>query len=461
MAAARRHSNDPAGKEESTTELNLGRTNSKAQEAFFLCHAKYICYGGARGGGKSWAILHKAAGGALRYPGIRMLLIRRGLEELDDALIGPLCRLVPPPVATYNKSSRLLRFANGSAIRFGNLTGYGAAVEGKYQGQSYDWLLIDEATNFTEAEFRGLCACVRGVNPFPKRVYLTCNPGGVGHNWVKRLFIDRNFRRGEEPEEYQFFPATVDDNRDLMAANPDYVQQLELLPPDKRQAHRYGDWNALAGSFFPEFTPERHVCRPFPIPSRWIRYRAFDYGLDMFACLWAAISPEGVCYVYRECFQEDLVVSQAAAWMHRLTEPEEIIQSTIAPPDMWSRVKDSGLTMAELFQRQGIALQKAGNSRVQGWAALKELMQGKLVIFDTCQRLIADLSALQHDGVNPNDAAKEPHDITHGPDALRYLAQSYRICTTSGSRRDDPYRRAMCGGAQTGVAAYLEPAAIP
>lgn len=118
-------------------------------------------------------------------------------------------------------------------MKFGNLPGYGASVEGKYQGQSYDWLFLDEATNFTEEEFRGLAACVRGVNRIPKRVYLTCNPGGVGHAWVKRLFLDRRFRPGEEPADYCFIPATVDDNRDLMEANPDYVKQLELLPEEQ------------------------------------------------------------------------------------------------------------------------------------------------------------------------------------------------------------------------------------
>ena len=145
-------------------------------------------------------------------------------------------------------------------------------MQGKYQGQSYDWLFMDEATNFTEEEFRGLAACVRGVNDIPKRIYLTCNPGGIGHNWVKRLFIDRKFRAGEDPEEYLFIKATVDDNVDLMKANPDYVKQLDLLPEDKRRAHRYGDWNALAGTFFEEFEDGLHSCKPFPIPQNWARY---------------------------------------------------------------------------------------------------------------------------------------------------------------------------------------------
>lgn len=413
--------------------VDLGRPNSEAQWGFFLSRVKYTCYGGARGGGKSWAVVHKAAGGALRYPGIQILLVRREFDEMENTLIGPLVRLLPPQAASYSKSERRLSLCNGSVVKFGNLPGYGAAVEGKYQGQSYDWLFLDEATNFTEEEFRGLCTCVRGVGEIPRRVYLTCNPGGVGHGWVKRLFVDRDFRPGEDPADYRFIPATVDDNRDLMEANPDYVRQLELLPEDKRRAHRYGDWDALAGVYFGEFAPEIHTCPPFDLPGGWSRYRAFDYGLDMFACLWVAVSPEGACYVYRECFQPGLVVSQAARRMLELTAPGERVVCTMAPPDMWSRVKESGKTMAALFAESGVGLLRAGNSRVQGWMALKELLQvgpggtPKLRIFRSCPRIIGDLQSLQHDRRNPNDAAKEPHGVTHGPDALRYFAQTYLL----------------------------------
>lgn len=206
---------------EKTVEIDLGRPNSEPQWAFFLSRAKYTCYGGARGGGKSWAVVRKTAGGAWQYPGIQILLVRREFDEMENTLIAPLLRLFPPGTASYNRTNRVLTLCNGSAVKFGNLPGYGASVEGKYQGQSYDWLFLDEATNFTEEEFRGLAACVRGVNRIPKRVYLTCNPGGVGHAWVKRLFLDRRFRPGEEPADYCFIPATVDDNRDLMEANPD------------------------------------------------------------------------------------------------------------------------------------------------------------------------------------------------------------------------------------------------
>jgi phage terminase large subunit len=311
------------------------------------------------------------------------------------------------------------------------MPGYGAAVEGKYQGQEYDWLFIDEATQFLESEFRGLAAIVRGANKIPKRVYLTCNPGGPGHNWVKRLFIDKKYKAGEKPEDYVFIKATVDDNKDLMESNPDYVQQLELLPEDKRNAHRYGDWNALAGTYFSEFTDGVHTCRPFQIPKDWARYRAFDYGLDMFFCLWIAVDPEGRCYVYKHFAQSDLVVSDAAVAVHENTTPDENISFTIAPPDMWSRQRETGKTQAAMFAESGLLLFKADNSRKQGWAALKELLKvrgdGKpsLIIFNTCDNLIECMKCLMHDDNDPNDVSKRPHEITHGPDALRYFAQTY------------------------------------
>ena len=409
---------------------DMGSPNSKPQWEFFLSRAKYTCYGGARGGGKSWAIVRKAALGLYSYPGIQILMVRREYDQMENPIIAPMLQILPRQGYRYSKSDHLLSLPNGSQIKFGNMPDYDAAVGGKYQGQSYDWLFIDEATQFTESEFRGLTACVRGANDIPKRIYLTCNPGGVGHFWVKRLFVDRQFREGEEPEDYRFIPATVDDNADLVKSNPDYVKQLELLPEDIRRAHRYGDWDALSGVFFSEFTPGLHTCRPFSIPAHWQRYRAFDYGLDMFFCIWVAVDEAGKCYVYREFSQSNMLVSEAAERQLRLTSTGERIGFSIAPPDMWSRSRESGKTQATMFMENGVPLVRADNNRVQGWVALKELLKpdedGKpgIVIFDTCRELIRCLRALQHDRKDPNDASIQPHDITHGPDALRYFAQT-------------------------------------
>lgn len=449
----------------SVAEANMGSPNSEPQWKFFLSTAKYTCYGGARGGGKSWSIQRKAPLGAYQYPGIRILILRREYGDMENSIISPMLKILAPGSYDYNKTDHMINFANGSQIKFGNMPGYGAAVEGKYQGQEYEWLFIDEATQFLESEFRGLAAIVRGANKIPKRIYLTCNPGGPGHNWVKRLFIDRRFKIGENPADYVFIPATVDDNKDLMEANPDYVKQLELLPEDKRRAHRYGDWNALAGVYFEEFTDGVHTCKPFPIPRDWARYRAFDYGLDMFFCLWIAVDPDGRCYVYRQYAENNLVVSDAAQAIHANTPDGEYINFTIAPPDMWSRQRETGKTQAAMFGENGVMLYKADNARVQGWSALKELFKlrgdGKpgLIVFNTCESLIECVKCLMHDDNNPNDVAKKPHDITHGPDALRYFAQTWVLPGGIQDQQeeddfDEPdaaisYHTAMCGGTVT------------
>lgn len=410
-------------------KIDLGRCNSEPQESYFAARSRYVCFGGARGGGKTWCTQRKAAGGCLRWPGIRILIVRKHYDDLDSTITFPLLDLLAPVIASYNASKHLLRCVNGSTIRFGNMEGSKAATQGKYQGQEYDWIFLEEGTQFTEQEFRGIAACCRGTSKIPRRVYLTANPGGVGHSWMKRLFIDRDFKPEENPDDYTFIKATVEDNVDLMDNDPEYVNALNMLPEDIRRAHRYGDWDALAGGYFPEFKRQSHVVQDFPVPAEWKKYRVFDYGLDMFACLWVAVDYEGRCYVYREFAEKGLIVSAAAAAALAATPAGERVAYTIGPPDMWSTTKDTGKTMAYLFAKSGLPLVRANNSRVQGWMAVKELMKhradGKpgLVVLAGCKGLIDDLMAIQHDEKNPSDCATEPHEITHRPDALRYFCQ--------------------------------------
>jgi len=407
------------------------------QREFLLARSKYIAYGGARAGGKSWAVRVKALLGALINPGIRILILRRTYPELESTMIGPLNDLINGAVcrgrqagalvANYHATQRTIFFQNGSVIRFGHLQNRASLAE--YQGQEYDWIFLDEATHFTEYEFRALGACLRGANAFPKRMYLTCNPGGVGHQWVKRLFVTRQYdKEREDPEDYRFIPATVDDNTALsQAERRSYTAFLDLLPDDIRAAWRYGDWDVLAGQYFSEFRQERHVVRPLPLPRAWPRYRVFDYGLDMFACYWAAIDSGGRIWLYREYCRRGLIVSDAAAAMRTLTPAQEEIRYTIAPPDMWTTLKDTGRTMAESFAQNGVPLVKASSARVQGWLMVKEYLKLRpdgrpgLLIFDTCTALIQNLPALLHSEQNPSDVATEPHDITHQADAVRYL----------------------------------------
>ena len=418
-------------------DLNLGTLNPK-QVLFYQSKAKYTAYGGARGGGKTHAIRIRAVMGALSYAGINILIIRRTYAELQANHIEPILKMgLEPMFATYNRQLHKLYFHNGSVITFGHFNSYDAAFN-EYQGQEFDWIFFDEATQFTYQEFRLMGGCLRGVNDFPKRMYLTCNPGGIGHRWVKRLFIDKIYKtdsenpeENEDPKEYYFIQALVDDNTALMNSEGgrEYLKSLAQLPENIRQAHRYGDWDVLSGNYFPEFTEGKHTCKPFKIPKWWKRYRAFDYGLDMLACFWFAVDENGRVYCYRELYKKDLVVSDAARIIQEHTGVNEKIEITFAPPDLWSRQKDTGKSMAELFMTNGLAIVKASNNRVQGWLQVKEFLKdedGKpgLVFFDNCKRIIEELGEIQADENNPNDVAKEPHDITHGPDGIRYFCIS-------------------------------------
>lgn len=400
------------------------------QREFLVARERFVAYGGARGGGKSFAVRMKATLASLYYPRIRILILRRSYPELYENHIKELRRQLLG-VAVYHDTAKELRFPNGATVKFGYCDADADAE--RYQGQEYDMIFMDEATHFTEYQFKCLSACLRGTNDLPKRFFLTCNPGGVGHAWVKRLFIDRDFRPGERPEDYRFIRSSVYDNTPLLAADPSYLDRLEALSPDLRRAWLEGDWDAQAGQFFPEFRRDRHVCAPHPLPDGCRIYRAFDYGLDMLACLWFALDRAGNVSVFRELYEPGLIVSEAAARIRALS-PETVV-ATYAPPDLWGRQKDTGKSMWELFLEGGVPLTRADTNRRQGWMLIKEYLAERtgagggrlpprLEIFSCCENLIRTLPALMHDKLDPCDVAGEPHEYTHLPDALRYFLRS-------------------------------------
>lgn len=398
------------------------------QKLFFGSRAKYTAYGGARGGGKSWALRRKIVLMCLCYSGLSVLLLRRTYPELRENHLRPLLSELSG-LAVYTDTRKSFEFYNGSRI----ILGYCDCEEdvNRYQGQEYDVIGFDEATHFSEYQFQTLKACLRGTNSFPKRMYLTCNPGGVGHGWVKRLFIDREYRTGEHGEDYVFIPASVYDNSVLLESDPDYLDRLKSLPHELRNAWLYGDWNIFSGQFFPEFTSDIHVTVPFEIPYDWKRYCSIDYGLDMLAAEFIAMSPDGKAYVYDEVHMPGLIVSEAA---EKILEKAAGVSIFLAPSDLWSRQKDSGKSIAELFSDNGVYLTKIATERIEGWLCLKEWLRpeaepdgrktARLRIFENCRDIIRCLPLLMCDKAKPGDVSTEPHAITHAPDALRYFAVS-------------------------------------
>lgn len=439
-----------ASKSTDDVVLDLGKLNPKQQE-LFASTTKFTCYGGAKAGGKSHGVRVLADWLCNEYEGIKILFLRATFDDVRQNQIDPNLLLLPAEMVSYNGANHKLTFMNGSTIQYGNWAGNES--ERKYQGQEYDIIIIDEATQFTERMFRHLAGCLRGNvgKGFPKRMYLTCNPGGVGHFWVKRLFIDRKFKvdlehpeKSEKPEDYSFIFAKAEDNVAMLEENESYLEDISKMADS--DAMRYGIWDIMSGQYFDNFSESLHVVKSFPIPPHWQMYRSFDYGLDKFACFWWAVDTDGRCWAIRYLEAENQNVQDAAKLCLDATPPKEQNQViiTYAPPDMWNRQKDTGKTMYELFTRNGLPIVKADNNRVQGHVIMRSMLEpiplhdetvikrygGKdkapkelpaLMFFSNIGQPIEDIQSIQHDDKNPSDCAKEPHDITHSIDAIRYF----------------------------------------
>lgn len=406
-------------------------TPNKKQEMFFLAKGRYIAYGGARGGGKSWAMRMKLILLAMKHDGISILLLRRTLGELRENHILPLRKLLFG-IADYKDSSKEFSFHNGSRIKLGYCDSENDVLQ--YQGQAYEVIGLEEATHFTYYQFLCLTESNRVsgnmAESFSPRMYLTCNPGGVGHEWVKRLFIDRCYEGNEKAENYVFIRSSIYDNEFLLKENPEYLENLLALPELRRRAMLDGDWNCFEGAYFPEFKFDVHTCLPFTIPKEWGRFCALDYGLDMTCCLWLAHSPDGILYVYRELHEKNLILSEAAKSIFARTGKDERIRYITASPDLWNRRQDSGKSGAEIMRANGLSkLIKADNRRIMGWRVLREYLDEKndgvkIRIFRNCTNLIRCIPLLRFDELIPEDCASNPHDITHAPEALRYAVMS-------------------------------------
>lgn len=399
------------------------------QDEFFRAKTRHIAYGGARGGGKSWAMRRKLVLLALAHKNLNQLLLRRTLPELRENHVRPLIKELYG-VAKYNATERVFTFPSGSRIKLGYCSGEEDVYQ--YQGQEYDVVGLEEATHFTESQMNFLGTCNRTAKSgFLPRMYYTCNPGNVGHDYIKRLFIDRDYRQGEKAEDYTFIPARIWDNKALLRADPSYVMQLQSLPPELRRAHLHGDWDVFAGQYFREFSRDRHVIEGKELPKWYKRFRSMDWGYNDPCCvLWHAADPEGRVYTYRELYIRESGANKTARLIKELSGDEEIAY-TVASPDMWQKRGAAlrgeggfeGESIAELFMLAGIPLLPADNSRVSGWNRVREFLSGGAdgkpmwQVFSCCQNLVRTLPMLRYDPRDHEDAA-EGED--HAPEALRY-----------------------------------------
>ncbi len=412
---------------------------TEKQEQFINSEAFETLFGGAAGGGKSYGQLIDAFLYALNYSKSKQIIFRRTYPDLEKSLIRVSLEVYPKEVADYNSSKHVWTFKNGSIIDFGYIDNEKDVY--KYQSAEYDVIRFDELTHFTEYMYTYMISRCRGANSYPKGLKSSTNPGGIGHSWVKARFIDigqpnviHEFKEGSRI----FIPSLIQDNMFLLENDPDYVTRLDNLPEKERKALKHGDWDIFDGQFFSEFRRDIHVCEPFEIPKTWRIYRTRDYGLDMCATYWIAMDWNMNAYVYKELYESNLIVSEAAKKINNMTD--EKIDCDYAPPDLWNRNKDTGKSTADIFAENNQFLTKADNNRVQGWLAVHEWLKiiqdeqgqltSKLKIFSNCTNLIRTLPAVIHDEKNPNDVSTEPHELTHAPDAIRYFCTMWQLPMT-------------------------------
>ena len=446
----------------SKIQLVLG-TPSEKQAKFLSAKTKHVGFGGARGGGKSWAVQDKAKRLCLTYKGIKCLIVRRTYPELMNNHIMPLQDALPRSIARYNKTEKLFRFLNGSTIKFGYCNNDKDLDQ--YQGAEYDIIFLDEATQLQEMWIKKIIACLRGANNFPKRIYYTCNPGGASHGYFKRLFIDKKYEEGEIPEDYTFIQSLVTDNKALMAAQPDYIKQLEALPAKIREAWLYGRWDIYEGQFFEEFretpdpdlchkagiTPEEalkqrrftHVIEPFDIPRHWTIMRSYDFGYNKpWAMTYYACDPDGTLYYFLEAYgwngnpnegnkmtpDEQFKYFAELERQHPMLQGRKIVDS-IADPAIWDASR--GESVAETASRYGIYFSPGDNARINGWMMLRYYMQfdengyPRLYFFNTCKNAIRTIPLMMFSETHPEDLDSDMED--HICDTLRYMAMSRPI----------------------------------
>ncbi len=445
---------------------------SPKQQQFIADNHKFLAFGGSRGGGKSFAVREKAIYSAYKYPGITQLIIRKTYPELQSNHIDPLREMLhcgaPDAFARYNDQKKEITFPNGSRIIFRYCDTDKDVI--RFQGLECDILYVDEATHQPEERIVKLNACVRGVNNFPKQIRYTCNPGGEGHQWVKRLFIDRHFNEGENPDDYAFIQSSVYDNKALIYTQPDYISQLESLPPHLKDMWLYGRWDLYEGQFFEDFRMEpdvmaahehgvdedaatlkqqrrwTHVIKPFDISSgecrHWNLVRSYDFGYGKpFSVAWWAVDHEGILYRVMELYGCTKTPNEGLRWspdkqfeeIARIEREHPWLRGRhiegVADPAIWE--SSSGISIAETAIKYGVYFQKGDHDRIPGWMQCHYRLQfdedgyPRMYVFENCKAFLRTIPLMIYDEHKPEDLDTDLED--HVCDEWRYMCMSRPI----------------------------------
>ena len=385
----------------------------------------------------------------------RALLIRRTMPELRD-LINHSQQLYSKayPGAKWREQEKEWKFPSGARIEFGYAENLTDVL--RYQGQSYTWIGIDELPQYpTQDIYNFLRSSLRSVDPeIPVFMRATGNPGKVGSQWVKEMFVDPSTPNtkfdidiktptGIKKISRRFIPAKLQDNPYLMQTD-DYYAMLASLPEVQRKQFLDGNWEAFEDSSFPEFNKELHVVKSFDIPRNWMKFRAADWGYSSPACcLWFAIDFDNNIFIYRELYTKKLTADLFAQKVMEL-EDGEYIRYGVLDSSTWARRGDIGPSIAETMIQEGCRWRpsdRSPRSRIAGKLEIHKRLKlnedtgyPTLFVFDNCVNLIRTLPMLPTDKNNPEDV--DTHAEDHAYDALRYGCMSRPVHPVSQKFHD-------------------------
>ncbi len=411
----------------------LFHPNEGPQTEFLAAGEKDVLYGGAAGGGKSFAMIVDP----LRYchkKAHRALILRRSMPELRE-MIDKSRELYPQafPGAKFREVEKLWNFPSGAKVEFGFLERDADVY--RYQGQAYSWIGFDEITHLpTEFSWNYLASRLRTTDP-EIETYLRCtaNPGGVGATWVKRRYIEPSESNtsftGTDGLTRKFIPAKLADNP-YLANDGVYEQMLKSLPPIQRRQLLEGNWEVAEGAAFVEFDPNVHVITPFELPIAWERVKGIDYGYaSESCCLWGTIDiNDGTLIIYRELYKKGLTGEELGTIIGDMELVDPFSVPGVLDTAAWAKTGTTGPTVGEALVRAGHKLRRADKNRIQGKIQIHEFLKvrengrPKLQIFNTCPNLIRELQSIPLSKTNPEDV--DTHASDHAYDALRYMIMS-------------------------------------
>jgi len=427
------------------------KPNDGPQTDFLAASEREVLYGGSAGGGKSYAMLADP----LRYmgnPNFSGLLLRHTTEELRE-LIYKSQELYPKIWKGIKWSERKMQWTapSGAKLWMSYLDREDDVL--RYQGLAFSWIGFDELTQWaTPFAWNYMRSRLRSTDPdLPVFMRATTNPGGRGHHWVKKMFIDpsayntafnaTDIDTGEELKypsghkksgqplfKRRFIPARLSDNP-YLATQGDYEAMLLSLPEQQRRQLLEGDWDIKEGAAFTEFDRNIHVVEPYSIPNNWVKFRACDYGYGSYsAVVWVAVTPSEQLVVYRELYVSKVLATDLADMILELEAGDGNIRYGVLDSSLWHKRGDTGPSLAEQMVQRGCRFRpsdRSKGSRVSGKNELHRRLQvdefteePRLVFFSNCHNLIAQIPAIPIDKKNPEDIDTNSED--HLYDALRY-----------------------------------------